>query len=61
MKFWITRDKDGCLTLHDTKPVCSESGVWYSEKQTMFIPKHEYPEITFENSPKEVEFKLTEK
>lgn len=57
MKLYIARDKDGSLCLHDEEPHCSENGVWYSPKQLMYLPKNEYLEITFENSPQQVELK----
>ena len=58
MKLWIARDKDNSLCLHYEKPVLSESGVWYSEQQVMILPKNQYPEVTWGNSPQEVELKL---
>jgi hypothetical protein len=35
--------------------------VWESEEDYMRIKDELYPEVTFENSPKEVELKLIEK
>lgn len=58
MKFWIARDKDGCLCLHEEKPFCGVSGTWYSPKQMMHLSKDLFLEVTWENSPQEVEIKL---
>lgn len=64
MKLWVARDKDGTLYISEEKPqLCidyfdTELGTFYSE-----IPSGLFSEITFENSPQEVEveFKLVEK
>ena len=60
MKMWIARDLNDKLTLHLEKPVWYEriecwSDVIYELNWTLF------PEVTFENSPMEVELKLIEK
>ena len=57
-RLWIARDKDGSLCLHQEKPFCSTNDVWYNALQTMFLNKNYFPEITFENSPRQVELKL---
>lgn len=64
MKLWIARDKDGTLWLFKEYPI---------KKETLFYPTEDitgrltyfrsmlmdmFPEITFENSPQEVELKL---
>jgi hypothetical protein len=67
---WIARDEDGDLLAFASKPVRSESEffaseIWtdvfdeeYSEycEGTPFVqlPKHFYPEVTWENSPVEL-------
>lgn len=58
MKLWIARDKCGSLWIHFRRPEL-EHGCWDSDD---FWPAEgrEYPEVTFENSPKEVELKLVE-
>lgn len=59
MKFWITRDKDGSLYLWRNKPIRQNN-----EDRFMYggyigeLTQDLYPEITFENSPQEVEIKL---
>lgn len=61
LELWIARDKDGCLCLHYDEPVADENGVWYSERQTMYLSKkdfHKYPNLTFENSPQKVKVEL---
>lgn len=62
MKLWIARNKDGSLTLFENEPYYHDiQGFWYDVfempiaddlKSTLF------PEVTFENSPREVELKL---
>lgn len=54
-KLWIARDKDGCLCLHEEKPYCSANGVWYNLKQMIHLSKNLFPEVTWENSPQQVE------
>ena len=56
-KFWIARDKDGSLWLHDNKPFCSSSGTWYSYYQMRIRDNDRFPDVTFENSPQQ--FQLT--
>lgn len=60
MKMWIARNLDNDLTLHDEKPT------WYDRIEcwsdiALEINPFLFPEVTFENSPKEVELKLIEK
>lgn len=62
MKLWITRDLDGELFLYDKEPVKGRR----SFKVKMFthsyrISSSNFPEVTFENSPQQVEIKLIEK
>ena len=63
MKLWIARDLSGVLILYKERPS-------YNNKLKMWVggglPVGElrgnyFPEITFENSPQEVELKLIEK
>ena len=69
MKLWIARDKyndaygRGTLTLHLYKPVLNKYGRWKDNTFYGFkcvLSKDEFPEVTFENSPQEVELKLVE-
>ena len=63
MKFWIARDKDGSLWMYDDEPILrSENsfGVKPNGETKPAKPLHDwyFPEVTFENSPQEVELKL---
>ena len=65
MKLWIARDNDGSLYLYDQRPVlntlinevweCTKFGNWYDIDNSLF------PEVTFENSPQQIELKLVKK
>ena len=65
---WIARNKSGTLVLYFNKPVKQGDG-WYnndgffildSVQDTTFGEVIPFPEVTFENSPKQVELKLVE-
>ena len=65
MKFWIARDQgirdtEGALFLYVNKPF-STGGIWYGGEVFYTIDNRLFPEVTFENSPMEVELKLIEK
>ena len=65
MKLWIARDFDGVLNLYVTKPsLDSIDNMYYvdsdMEDDYLNIDKELFPEVTFENSPQEVELKLVE-
>ena len=57
MKMWIAREKDGTLTLHNKKPIrYNEDGIEYwCGGYCYYLRQDDYPEVTFENSPQEVE------
>lgn len=59
LSVWIARDKDGELCLYKSKP--SRCGLCF-DCDEMFLPMDSdmYPEITWENSPKEFELKAVE-
>ena len=57
MKLYITRDKIGTLTVHESEPYCLFSN-WHNSKQEFYLDSGLFPEVTFENSPQEVELKL---
>ena len=68
MKMWIARATNNVLTLHQFEPEKvrmdeeSDSYFWASDIETIsFLNRSLFPEVTFENSPKEVELKLIEK
>ena len=60
---WIARDKDGTLSLYGDKPVIEKYCDYYSTCLDYYLPldKELFPEVTFENSPQEVELKLIKK
>lgn len=71
MKFYIARDLDGYLCLYGKKPKLSEEveGVWVCSQYSLYgefvnvivLPSEYFPEVTFDNSPQEVELKLVDK
>lgn len=66
MKMWIARDSNGELWGYDHKPI-KEDGIFRSDFEldkwvaSELLPAWLFPEVTFENSPQEVELKLVEK
>lgn len=64
MKMWICRDEDGLLKLlfeqYPYKKVYEKIIVWDNDSEWGHIELNRdlYPEVTFENSPQEVELKL---
>lgn len=58
MKLWIARDKSGLLNLYKEKPTLNE-GYWLGNGFWAVLDLEYFPEVTFENSPQEVELKLT--
>ena len=69
MKMWIARNEDGSLNLFDVKPqkeACFQGKdyIWIVPRGYMnqiMLNEKLYPEVTYENSPREVELKLIEK
>ena len=59
LKLWIARDKDGMLHLFRAKPKKFSTG--FGGYNKLYIDPDKFPEVTFENSPQEVELKLIEK
>lgn len=57
MKLWIARNKGGMIALHYCKPQLYASCDWCSGR-TMWLDSNQFPEVTFENSPQQVEIKL---
>ena len=56
MKLWIARDHKGTrLTLHSEKPTWLDDYRVWSKGYITDLPYDNYPEVTFENSPQEVE------
>lgn len=59
MKLWIARNRIGKLFIYQQEPIyefCIDS--WLSDYQRLSLEVFDFPEITFENSPQEVELKL---
>ena len=65
-KLWVARNKSGTLTLWFNKPVKQGEG-WYNNDGFFILDSVQsptfgevplFPEVTFENSPQEVELKL---
>ena len=59
MKMWISRDADGELHLNYDKPTKHGGIMWINQRSDfMELYPEDYPEVTFENSPMEVEFNV---
>lgn len=61
MKLWIARDKEGPLWLFENKPIFNESSNEFFCKYgeiNIQLDSQLLPEVTFENSPQQIEFKL---
>lgn len=59
MRLWIARDSDGAIFLYDKKPAKGRRG--FNAKlftHAFRISSSNFPEITFDNSPQQVEIKL---
>lgn len=59
MKLWIARDKYNLLSLFFDKPEYKEQwNTWAKAAFATYLPPSAFPEVTFENSPQQVEIKL---
>ena len=62
MKFWVSRDLDGTLVLSNRQPYLPNKYYDYfcfgNDVSLYYLDRNMFPEVTFENSPKEVEIKL---
>ena len=63
MTMWIARDKDGGLYLYSNTPRVNYNKGWFMVKcgNCMSVNSNLLPELTFENSPQELEIKLKTK
>lgn len=63
MNMYIARDQNGDLFLYPIKPdrYVTEYYVFFTGDDWWNIDSDLFPEVTFENSPMEVELKLIEK
>lgn len=58
MKLWIARDlRFNNLYLYKSKPQLN-GDIWESADEMYNIDNILFPEVTFENSPQQIEFKL---
>lgn len=57
MKLYIARGKDGSLSLHYSEPKLWAGRCW-NGGLPMWLSPDMFPEVTFENSPQQVELKL---
>jgi hypothetical protein len=62
MKLWIARNTDDTLVLFQSKPILGSNFIWEEllNEDCMYIEEYLFPEVTWENSPKEIELKLVE-
>ena len=59
MKLWIARTRQGKLGVYPFKPLCENIyDLWICKMGNLIINKKEFPEVTFGNSPQQVEIKL---
>lgn len=66
MKLWIARSENGLIAIYKRKPIkkydtFTQKKYWHLEHATgdyMCLADCSFPEVTFENSPQEVELKL---
>lgn len=56
MKLWMARSERGLLTMHYVKPTYKDNFGW--NHVWAILDSKEFPEVTFENSPQQVEIKL---
>lgn len=60
MKLWIARNKNNALALYTEEPMLYYNE-YYEEpykSQRIDLDENLFPEVTFENSPQQVEFKF---
>ena len=67
MKLWIAREQNGKISIHDMEPEIDTFELygkivkfWDSPYRTE-LEFDLFPEVTFENSPREIEIKFVEK
>lgn len=57
MKLWIARNKSGKLFMYTNRHEIVCDGFYFGSGQSL-LDNDLFPEVTFENSPREVELKL---
>ena len=62
MKMWIAREKGGLLEIFTEKPHLHQEDMfkYWVGGRYFVLPYEAFPDVTFENSPKEVEIKIKE-
>lgn len=63
MKLWIARNKFGTITIYTKRPIyneCTDEWKGY-DFEKIELSMLNFPEVTFENSPQEIELKLVNK
>lgn len=58
MEYWIARDLDNRLYLYTNEPVRKTEAFVLSKGLMYQIDEHLFPEVTWENSPKQVNIEL---
>ena len=61
MEYWIARDDDMELYMYNEQPRLNRMRIWSVSTESgksYRLDSDLFPEVTFENSPKEVELKL---
>ena len=59
MRLWIARNRFGKLFIYQDEPIyefCIDE--WLTDFHRLPLETFDFPEVTFENSPKKVELKL---
>ena len=59
MKLWIARDSDGELKLYNSQPMTMTG--WFAPQRgfdSLELNEQLFPEVTFDNSPQQIELKL---
>lgn len=63
MKMWIARERCGALFIYNAKPYLDKEDNVFKLEDGIFmgvLTSTEFSEVTFENSPMEVEIKLVD-
>lgn len=60
MKLWVARDKNNDLYLYNRLPSLDYYGTSFDadSDEHLMLDEGSFPEVTFENSPQQVELKL---
>lgn len=64
MRLWIAREQNGKISIHDMEPsletfeMCDRTISFWDSPYRTELEFDPFPEVTFENSPQEVELKL---